>query len=75
MASNNKSPPLLSNSISEPEKQGPAIVLSLEGEAQDVILELDTPVISGTYRVDKIIERLNWLYKKDKLTEKYDVLE
>ena len=49
--------------------------MSLEGEAQDVILELDTPVISGTYRVNKIIERLNWLYKKDKLTEKYDVLE
>ena len=31
----------------EPEKQGPVIFLSLEGEAQDGILELDTPLISG----------------------------
>ena len=34
----------------EPGKQGPAIVLSLEG---------DTAVISGTDGVDKIIEQLN----------------
>lgn len=92
MASNNKSPPLLSNSKSyndwlklidiwrkfttlEPEKQGPAIVLSLQGEAQDAILELDTSEISGENGVDKIIERLNRLYKKDELTEKYNALE
>ena len=31
----------------EPEKQGPVIFLSLEGEAQDGILELNTPLISG----------------------------
>ena len=31
----------------EPEKQGPVIFLPLEGEAQDGILELDTPLISG----------------------------
>ena len=43
----------------EAEKQGPAIVLSLEGDAQDVILELDTPVITGTHRIDKITEQLN----------------
>ena len=83
MASNNKSPPSLSNSKSyidwlklidiwrkftnlEPGKQGPAIVLSLEG---------DTAVISGTDGVDKVIEQLNRLYKKDKLVEKYNALE
>ena len=59
----------------EPGKQGPAIVLSLQGEAQDAILELDTTVISGTDGVNKIIERLNRLYKKDELTEKYNALE
>ena len=84
MASNNKSPPSLSNSKSysdwlklieiwrkftslEQEKQGPAIVLSLEGEAQDAILELNTNYITDKDGVNKIIERLNCLYKKDEL--------
>ena len=48
----------------EPEKQGPAIALSLEGDAQDEILELDTPLIARTDGVDKITKRLNRLYKK-----------
>ena len=56
-------------------KQGPAIVLSLEGEAQDEVLELDKAMISGTGGVDKIIERWNRLYKKDELKEKYNALE
>ena len=36
----------------QPGKQGPVIVLSLEGKAQDAILELDTGVISGTDGVE-----------------------
>ena len=59
----------------EPEKQGSAIVLSLEGEAQDAILELNTNDINDKDGVNKIIERLNRLYKKDGLTEKYNALE
>ena len=59
----------------EPEKQGPAIVLSFEGEAQDAILELNTNDITDKDGVNKIIERLNRLYKKDELTEKYNALE
>ena len=59
----------------EPEKQGPAIVLSLEGEAQDVNHELNTTDITDKDLVNKIIERLNRLYKKDELTEKYNALE
>ena len=55
----------------EPEKQCPVIVCSHEREAQDGILELDTPFISGRDGVDKITERLNPLYKK----EKYNALE
>ena len=51
----------------EPEKQGPAIVLSLEGEAQDAILELNTNYITDKDGVNKIIEHLNRLYKKDEL--------
>ena len=42
----------------ESEEQGPAIVLTLEEEAQDVVLELHTDVISGKDGVSKIIERL-----------------
>ena len=92
MASNNKSPPSLSNSKPysdwlklteiwrkftslEPEKQGPAIILSLEGEAQNAVLELNTNDITDKDGVNKIIECLNRLYKKDELTEKYNVLE
>ena len=45
------------------------------GEAQDEILELDTAMISGIDWVDKILERLNQLYKKDGLTEKYNAPE
>ena len=59
----------------ESEKQGPAIVLTLEGEAQDAVLELHTDVISGKDGVSKIIEKLNKMYKKDELSQKYNALE
>ena len=53
----------------EPEKQEPVIVLSLEGESQDGVLELDSDIISGKDGVDKVIARLNKVYKKDELTQ------
>ena len=56
------------------EKQRPAIV-SLVGEPQDALLELNSDIISEKDDVDKIIARLNKIYKKDELTEKYDALE
>ena len=59
----------------EPEKQASAIVLSLEGEAQVAVLELNITEISDKDGVDKIIDRLNQIYKKDELTEKYNALE
>ena len=59
----------------ESQKQGPVIVLTLKGEAQDAVLELHTDVISGKDRVSKIIERLNKIYKKDELSQKYNALE
>ena len=49
----------------ESQKQGPVIVLTLKGEAQDAVLELHTDVISGKDGVSKIIERLDKIYKKD----------
>ena len=59
----------------EPEKQGPAVVLTLEGEVQDAILELDTFEITQPDGIDRIITRLNKIYKKDELTQKYNALE
>ena len=48
-------------------------VLSLEGEPQGAVLELN--IISAKDGVDKIIARLNKIYKKDELTQKYNALE
>ena len=56
----------------EPEKQGPAVVLTLEGEVEDAVLELDTSEITRTDGIDKIITKI---YKKDELTQKYNALE
>ena len=59
----------------EPEKQGPPIVLTLEGEAQDAVLELSTSVIIQKDGVKRIIDKLDNIYKKDELSEKYNALE
>ena len=49
--------------------------MSLVGEPQDAVLELNSDIIPEKDDVDKIIARLNKIYKKDELTEKYDALE
>ena len=56
-------------------KQGPALVLALDGEAQEAALELSSADISSEEGVTKIIERLDRIYAKDKLTEKFDAIE
>ena len=53
----------------DPTRQGPALVMTLEGKALDTILELDDSEISDKERVIKIISKLNSLYNKDKLNE------
>ena len=59
----------------EPTRQGPALVMSLEGKALDTILELDDKDISHEDGVTLIINKLNKLYKKDELNEKFEDLE
>ena len=59
----------------EPTRQGPALVMSLEGKALDTILELDDKDISHKDGVTLIINKLNKLYKKDKLNKKFQDLE
>ena len=57
------------------EKQELAIVLTLEGEAHDEVLDIHTDVISGKDGVYKIIKRLNKIYRKGELSQKYNALE
>ena len=56
------------------EKQGPAIFLTLEGRAQEAILELDVEVISAKTGVNSIIAQLDKLYLKDKTQAAYESL-
>ena len=44
----------------------------LEGGEQDTALELNITEIVQKNWVDKIIERLNQIYQKDKMTQKYN---
>ena len=57
------------------ERQGPALVLSLEGEAQDAVLELNEGDYVKDNGVDLILARLDKLYKKDSTITKFQALE
>ena len=59
----------------EATKQGPALFLVLEGEAQDAVLELDTDKISSATGVKEIITCLDALYLKDKTQSAFEALE
>ena len=56
-------------------KQGPAVFLSLEGEAQEAVLELDEALITTDDGVKHITKRLDGLFKKDEQLKKYEALE
>ena len=56
-------------------RQGSALMLSLEDEALDAVLEIDESDISKENGVDFITERLNRLFKKDSTVIKYQTLE
>ena len=47
-------------------KQGPAILLSLNGKPRASVLELDVRVISGDKGIEAILEQLDKLYLKDR---------
>ena len=55
--------------------QGPALVLYLDGEAQEAVLEIPENDIASENGVDVIINRRNRLYKKDSTVKKYQALE
>ena len=55
--------------------QGPALVLSLKGEAQDAALELPEDEIAQENGVDAILRWLNRLFMKDSSINRYQALE
>ena len=57
------------------ERQGAAIFLSLEDEAQDAVLELSEGEISSETGVKNITDRLDKFFKKDETLQKYQALE
>ena len=56
-------------------KQGPAVFLSLEGEAQEAVHQLAEDVITSDSGGKHSIERLDNIYKKDELLKEYEALE
>ena len=57
------------------EKQGAALLLSLDNEAQQAALRVDQTTLASENGVDKVIEELNKVYAKDKTLLKYKALE
>ena len=55
--------------------QGPELLLSLEGEAQDAALEVAEDEIVQDDGFDKIISLLDKLFKRDSTVTKYQALE
>ena len=54
----------------QPEKSGPEIVLTLEGEAQDAVLKLETHEILDKDEVNKNLKRQNKFHKKKTALDK-----
>ena len=59
----------------EKDKQGTAVLFTLEGEAEEAALELDISVINSDDGLKSIIQQLDKLYLKDKTLEKFQTLE
>ena len=56
-------------------KQASAVVLSLEGEAQDAALELPSTELNAEDGIETLLARLDKIFVKDALAEKYEALE
>ena len=59
----------------KPDKQGPAIFLTLEGRAREAVLELDVDEIGDAKGVENIVQKLNGLYAKDKTQSAYEAYD
>lgn len=59
----------------EKSKHGAAVLLTLEGAAEEAVLEITRETLNSEDSLDKIIERLDLLYLKDSTLEKFQALE
>ena len=59
----------------KPDKQGAAIFLSLTGKSREAVLELTTTEISGENGVDKVLEKLDGLWKEDDTKQAFNAYE
>ena len=59
----------------EKPKQALAIALSLEDKAQDVALQIPRDQLAQENGVELIIQRLDKIFKKDELSQKFNSLE
>ena len=59
----------------KPEKQGPALVLSLSVKDRETALELTEAELTAVTGVDSVIGKLKVLYKKDTIDTAYDAFE
>ena len=57
------------------ESQGGAILMTLEGEAEDAVLELSEEELTGEDSLDKIVTRLDALFKKNETLEKFELMD
>ena len=56
-------------------KLGPALLLSLEGEAQDAALHISEVDLMKDDGVDKIIQQLDNIFKKNDTVQKFQILD
>ena len=59
----------------EKDKQGAAVLLTLEGAAEEAALELDVSIINSNDGLKSITRQLDKLYLKDKTLEKFQASE
>ena len=55
----------------EKKKQGPAVVLSLQGSAKEAALEMEVSVLNSDEGLDELLATLDGLYLKDESQRKY----
>ena len=56
-------------------EQGTAVLLSLEGKAQESVLELSKDEITADDGLSKVLAKLDKIYLKDTLIKKYEALD
>ena len=56
-------------------KKGPALLLTLQKEAQEAALQVATEELNGANGVKAIIDELDKIYKKNETLQKYEILD